>query len=141
MSDARITRRTVLAGAAAAGAGSLVSPVAGLADVLGREPSERQASIFSRWVGSLAGESGELPAPRRFALLGVQWDGPADARIELRVRAHGGAWCRWALASELGHGPDRPARPRPLVGDPIWTGLADFVQLRTSRPIHGVWSH
>ena len=141
MSDARITRRTVLAGAAAAGAGSLVSPVAGLADVLGREPSERQASIFSRWVGSLAGESGELPAPRRFALLGVQWDGPADARIELRVRAHGGAWCRWALASELGHGPDRPARPRPLVGDPIWTGPADFVQLRTSRPVHGVRVH
>ncbi len=135
-----LTRRTVLAGAAAAGAAGLVSPAAGLADALER-PSHRQSSIFSRWVGAVAGESSELAAPRRFALLGVQWDGPADARIELRVRAHTGKWCRWALASELGHGPDGPARRRPFVGDPVWTGAADLVQLRTSRPVHGVRIH
>ena len=51
------------------------------------------------------------------------------------------AGARWALASELGHGPDRPARPTPLIGDPIWTGPADLVQLRTSTPVHGVRLH
>ncbi len=131
-----LTRRTVLAGAAAAGAASLVSPMAGVAEAI-----ERRPSIFSQSVGSLDGESGPLAAPRRFALVGVQWDGPADARIEVRARAAAGRWCRWALASELGHGPDRPARSTPLVGDPIWTGPADFVQLRTSRPVQGVRLH
>ena len=128
-----LTRRTVLTGAAAAGAATLVSPATTLASAL-----ERHSSIFSRWVGSLDGQSGELAAPRRFAMVGVQWEGPAGVRIEVRTRDGAGRWCRWALASELGHGPDGPARPGPLVGDPIWTGSADFVQLRSSRPVHGV---
>jgi len=135
-----LTRRTVLAGAAAASAATLVSPATTLAGAL-EHASNRQASIFSRWVGSLDGESKQLAAPHRFALVGVQWAGPADARIEVRTRAATGGWSRWALASELGHGPDRPARPTPLIGDPIWTGPADLVQLRTSTPVHGVRLH
>ncbi len=131
-----LTRRTVLAGAAAAGAAGLVAPVAGLAEAI-----ERRPSIFSRWVGSFSGESGQLRAPRRFALVGVEWASPTGARIELRTRAGDGAWSRWALASVLGHGPDDPVTSRSRIGDPIWTGPADWVQLRSSRPLHGVRLH
>ncbi len=140
MTDARphlgVTRRTVLAGAAAAGAAGLVSPVAGLAEAIDSRPS-----IFSHWLGAFTGDSAEVRAPRRFALVGVEWAGPARARIELRTRAGESAWSRWALASVLGHGPDHPVRSRSLYGDPIWTGPADWVQLRSSRPLHGVRLH
>ncbi len=131
-----LTRRTVLAGAAAAGAAGLVGPVAGLAEAI-----ERRPSIFTRWVGSFSGESAQLSAARRFALLGVEWSGPRGARIELRTRAGDGAWSRWVAASVLGHGPDHPVPSRSLIGDPIWTGPADSVQLRSSEPVHGVRLH
>jgi len=123
----------VLAGAAGAGAASLLEPVAGLADALKRPPP-----VFSRWVGSLAGQSPPLQSPRRFALVGVEWKAPAAARIELRARRDRGAWSPWAPASTLGHDPDRPIGARSLFGEPIWTGPADYVQLRTSRPLSGV---
>jgi hypothetical protein len=115
-----LTRRSVLAGAAAAGAASLLGPVAGLADSL-LEPQ----TIFSLSVGSLAGESSVIVASRRFALVGVEWAAPATVRIELRARRVGGAWSRWAPASTLGHDPDPPARGGSLFGEPIWTGSAD----------------
>jgi N-acetylmuramoyl-L-alanine amidase len=140
MTDARppygLTRRTVLAGAAAAGAAGLVGPVAGLAEAI-----ERRPSIFGQWVGSVAGQSGELRAPRRFSLLGVEWAAPAGAKIELRTRAGDGTWSRWALASVTGHGPDHPKRSGSRFGDPIWTGPADSVQLRSSLPVQGVRLH
>jgi N-acetylmuramoyl-L-alanine amidase len=125
-----------MAGAAAAGASGLVGPVAGLAEAI-----ERRPSVFSTWVGSFAGQSGELRAPRRFSLLGVEWTGPAGARIELRTRAGDGSWSRWVLASATGHGPDRPARSRSRYGDPVWSGPAQWVQLRSSLPLHGVRIH
>ena len=128
-----LTRRTVLTGAAAAGATSLIAPAATVADVLGR-----RRAVFSRWVGELRGESGVLAAPRRFVLVGVQWTGPAGARIELRARASDGPWSRWTLASERGHGPDVSAEGAVNTGEPIWTGAADLVQLRAAQPPHEV---
>jgi hypothetical protein len=129
----RLTRRTVLAGAAAAGAASIVSPAAGLADALGQ-----RRPVFSHWIGTLERDSGALAVGRRFALVGVEWAGPAPVRIELRTRARGGAWSRWVLASVLGHAPDGPQRRALQSGEGIWTGLADEVQLRTSDRVHGV---
>jgi hypothetical protein len=135
-SAARLTRRTVLAGAAGAGAASLLEPVAGLARSLGEGQT-----VFSRWVGSLVGESVQLQAPRRFELVGVEWTAPTAVRIELRARARDGGWTPWVSASTLGHGPDRSAAAGPLFGEAIWTGPADYVQLRAARPLRGVRLH
>jgi hypothetical protein len=131
-----LTRRTLLRGAVAAGAASLVAPAESLASALGSPPE-----VFGQWVGRVRGTSGVLAAPRRFALAGVQWDGPAHPRIELRTRAPGGRWSRWALASVLGHGPDRPSRTGGRYGEPIWSGPADAVQLRSDVPVNGVRLH
>jgi N-acetylmuramoyl-L-alanine amidase len=141
-----LTRRALLgSAAAAAGAVSLGRPAGGLASAL-----DSRQSVFSRWVGALHGESAALPAPGRFAMVGIEWSGPPGARIELRTRASRGDWGRWALASVLGHGPDRggageapdndPGR-EPLFGEAIWTGAADWVQLRSAGPVDGVRLH
>ncbi len=45
------------------------------------------------------------------------------------------------MASTLGHDPDSSSeggRTGSLFGEPIWTGTADRVQLRSDRPVHGV---
>ena len=144
-----LTRRAVLRGAAAAGAASLVRPTGALAAL-----SATPAGVFSRWVGSVSGESATIAAPAQFALVGVEWSGPARVQIELRTRrTGGGAWGPWAIASVLGHGPDRtlesgratdPRRatePAGLFGEPIWSGPTDYVQLRSSQAVRGVRLH
>ena len=131
-----ITRRTMLGGMAAAGAASLVRPAAGVAGALApRQP------VSGRWIGSLSGVSAPVLAPRRFALVGVEWADPPHARIELRARAPDGRWSPWVVASVLGHDPDGTSeggRARSVFGEPVWTGAADYVQLRSDRPVHGV---
>ena len=130
-----ITRRAVLRGAAVAGAASLVRPAIGLG-------GDSRSPVFSRALGSLAGESAMIPAPRQFALIGVEWSGPVRAQIELRTRrSDRGAWSPWTGASVLGHGPDRVVSPGTHFGEPIWTGPADYVQLRSSSPVRGVRLH
>ncbi len=109
--DGEFTRRTLLgSAAAAAGAVSLARPAEGLASALDPRPG-----VFSRWVGSLNGNAVALVAPRRFSLVGVEWAGPANARIELRTRPRDGEWGPWALASVLGHGPDHRADAPPTA--------------------------
>lgn len=132
-----LTRRTAIGALAGAGAASLLGPAGALATPGTAAP----ASLFSRFVGRVNGRSGDLAAPRTFQLVGVEWSAPKNVSIQLRARRHGGDWSPWAQASVLGHGPDLPARATPLIGDPIWTGPADFVELRTSRPITGVRLH
>lgn len=133
---AGLTRRAVLAGAAGAGAASLIEPAAGLADALGGP-----RAVYSRWLGTLAGQSPPLYISRRFGLVGVEWRAPRSVRIELRARATGRAWGSWVTASSLGHDPDGPARSPRQFGEGIWTGPADYVQLRASRPVDGVRLH
>ncbi len=136
--DLRVTRRTALGGLAGAGAASLLRPAGSWAAVV---RTALPPSVFSRSIGSLGTRSGEISAPRPFELVGVEWSVPARVRIELRAKRRGGHWSPWAQASVLGHGPDEPARSRPLIGDGIWTGLADIVELRSSRPLSGVRLH
>ncbi len=131
-----ITRRSALAGAAAAGAATLIHPAAALAGA-----SRATPPVFSRLVGSVDAQTGELTAPHPFSLLGVEWAAPANARIELRTRPSGGPWSPWFVASHRGHAPDRVHAAADLSGDPIWTGPADLVQLRTSRPLERVRLH
>lgn len=74
-------------------------------------------------------------------MAGVEWQGPRQARIELRARAPSGRWSPWSLASALGHDADSSiegGRQGALFGEPLWTGTADQVQLRSDRRVHGV---
>jgi hypothetical protein len=45
------------------------------------------------------------------------------------------------VASSAGHGPDELRPGAPLIGEGIWTGPAECVELRSSRPLHGVRLH
>jgi N-acetylmuramoyl-L-alanine amidase len=130
-----VTRRRLLGGVAAASAATLARPGAGLSAIL--DPGD---GISSRAVGVLAGTSAPIAAPRRFSLAGVQWAGPRHARIELRARLVDGGWTRWAIASSVGHDPDRGGGPG-LSGEPLWTGPAELVQLRSDRSVDGVVLH
>jgi N-acetylmuramoyl-L-alanine amidase len=130
-----VTRRTLIGGAAAAGAATLARPVGGLGAIL--DPG---AGVTSRRLGSLAGTSAPIAAPRQFSLAGVQWAGPRGARIELRAHLVTGGWTRWGVASSAGHDPDRGGGAW-LFGEPLWTGSAAFVQLRSDRRVDGVVVH
>ena len=138
----RITRRTVLRGAAVAGAATLVRPGAGVASAGARV----HAGVFSRYVGGLAAATKTAPieAPRPFTLVGVQWRSPAGPQIELRTRgpSTGGRWSPWVSASVRGHEPDQ-ALPSGdgQFGEPIWTGPASEVQLRSGGAVAGVRLH
>jgi hypothetical protein len=136
--DLRLTRRTALGALAGAGAATLLRPAGGMAALTHRgAPS----SVFSLGVGSVNGSSPAIAAPRKFSLVGVQWSAPRHVRIELRVRRHDGPWSPWALASNLGHGPDDRRLGEALIGEGIWTGPAEHVQVRSSRPLLGVRLH
>src|ERR1019366_4501112 len=117
------------------GAASLRAPGASLAGAIDRR---RPAS---RWIGTLNGESEAISAPQRFALVGVEWLTPARPVIELRTRTRGAAWSRWVAASVQGHDPDFRTGPVKLFGEPVWSGQADFVQLRSSHSLRGVRIH
>jgi hypothetical protein len=82
-----------------------------------------------------------IAAPRRFTLVGVSWAGPRASSIELRTRAASGRWSRWASASTLGHEPDRSADRGRVFGEPIWSGPANFVQLRSWGQVSGARLH
>jgi hypothetical protein len=140
-----LTRRVLLGGAAAAGAASLVRPAGGLAEAI-----LRRQSVAARSIGTLTGESPPILAPFRFALAGIQWTGPAGVRIELRAQTADGRWSPWVPASTLGHdGDGQPssgghganASHRQLFGEPVWTGPANRIQLRTDRRVGGVRVH
>lgn len=131
-----VTRRTLLGGAAAVGAASLIAPAAGLAAASGLAPPDS-----ARWLGSLSGESEPLMAPTEFALVGVEWTGPARAHIDLRAQATDGRWSPWASASVLGHDGDGRSGQAQLFGEPIWTGPARRVQLRSGSRVDGVQLH
>jgi hypothetical protein len=130
-----LTRRALLGSLAGAGTAGLLGRPAAAAATLERTPT-----VFSQWLGEVAGRTGEVASPHPFTLAGVEWEGPRSVRIELRARALDGAWSRWGAASTLGHGPDRPAS-RALIGEPVWTGPAGSVELRCSRPLEGVRLH
>jgi N-acetylmuramoyl-L-alanine amidase len=132
-----LTRRTLLGRAAGAGALGMSAPALARAAIRASGPK----LVFSVPVGSLAGESPAIAAPRPFALVGVQWAGPRSARIELRAQARGGGWSRWVLASVLGHDGDPRSAAAGLFGEPLWTGPAVRVQLRAFESVRGVRLH
>ncbi len=139
-----ITRRTVLGGAAAAGAGVMLGPVAEAAARAPHRAGEASGAerVFSLWVGAID-RTVTVEAPRRFALAGVQWSGAArGVRIELRTRTRHGRWGPWGLASVTGHDADASAQESSAAfGEPVWVGAADLLQLRSSHPVDDVRVH
>src|SRR5437588_4518951 len=131
-----ITRRTLLGGAAAAGAASLLSPTGALGSVGGPH-----STVTDRWLGTLVGESEPVLAPIQFSLVGLEWSTPAAARIQLRTQAADGRWSRWVTASVLGHDGDRLTHRASLFGEPVWSGPAERVQLRSDALVTGVRVH
>jgi hypothetical protein len=131
----RLTRRAVLRGAVVAGTAVLGDPGA----ALGRVPAPAP-EVFSRYVGTVVGVSSPIRALWRFGLVGVEWHNPAAAGIELRTRDAGGPWSPWVSASVRGHDPDR-VTTRGQFGEPIWTGPAELVQLRSAGTVRGVRLH
>ena len=89
-------------------------------------------------AAALAWPSAARAHVRPFAMVGVSWRSPRQARIELRVRLGDAAWSPWALASAGGHGGDGQAG---LFGEPLWVGRADQVQLRGGQGVDGVRVH
>src|SRR5438552_9750304 len=85
--------------------------------------------------------SAALRPGQQFNLVGLSWRGRAAPRIAIRAREAGGRWTAWrALGADSGDGPD-PASPegRPHgFSDPAWTGDAQGIQLRLSRPLAGL---
>ena len=103
---------------------------------------QRLAPVSTQWIGRLAGVAPPLRAPQPFVLAGIDWLGPPQARIDLRARRSDGRWTPWVQASVLGHDSDRGETiAHALVGEPIWTGPADAVQLRSATSVDGVSLH
>ncbi|MBO0768851.1 MAG: N-acetylmuramoyl-L-alanine amidase [Solirubrobacterales bacterium] len=97
------------------------------------------ASVETRWVGELTPRGAELTAAGPFVLAGIEWAGPATPRVELRAKGPDGSWTRWALASTQGHDGEGPAHAR--FGEPVWTGPAVALALRSDRPVSGLSVH
>jgi hypothetical protein len=131
----RLSRREVISGAAALGVGATIAPAAALA-----RPSVRQL-LFSRRLGDLAGVSPVLETQGRFVMAGVEWEAPAAARIWIRAHSSDGGWSRWAVASVAGHEPDSVRSPGPRLGEPVWFGTADAVQVRAEGAVREVEVH
>jgi hypothetical protein len=136
MSARPMTRRSVLALGAGAMAGGLLGPGGALAALADPPPS-----LSEQWLGRLAMGASTIELARHADLVGVQWQAPAEAGIELRFRERGGTWSGWVSAGRHGHGPEAPAAGDTLVGEPVWTGGASAVQLRATRALSGVRLH
>src|SRR4051812_13238909 len=128
----RITPRRALALGAAAGLGSLVSPLRSVSAFAALSPRPRGFGLTVTPADFDGGRTSRVLRARRFDVIGVRGAGP----VEVRVRARGGAWSAWIpLAAPGDHAPDTGTGAR--ASDPIWTGGSDELQLRLARPPRG----
>src|SRR4051794_29927613 len=128
----RITRRRALALGAAAGLGSLVSPLRSVSAFAALSPRPRGFGLTVTPADFDGGRTSRVLRVRRFDVIGVRGAGPG----ELRVRARGGRWSAWIpLAAPRDHAPDTGSGER--ASDPIWTGGSDELQLRLARAPRG----
>jgi hypothetical protein len=137
MSARGMTRRSLLAAGAGALAGGLGRP----GGALGALAGPPTPSLSEQWVGRLTPGGATIQLARAADLIGVQWQGPAGAGLELRFRGEDGSWSRWvqAIGCAGGHGQDAEGRRTlTLSGDPVWSGGTATVQLRATGPVSGV---
>jgi len=137
MSARRLTRRSLLASTAGALAGGMVRPRGVLAALAGPP----RPVLEERWLGRLGAAGTTVRLGRVADLLGVEWQTPGVAAVELRFRGADGSWSEWVSASDHGHGPEMPLTEGRHVGDPVWTGGTTVVQVRAGQTLSGVRLH
>ena len=125
----RLTRRQALrlgAGAAALGALRVPSPAFGATPTLFELAlPESRVHASAAWRTTAV-----LRAPHRFDLAGLRWSRASDYQAQIRTRTHGGRWTRWTPL---------PASHGTLKGtDPVYTGAADELQLRSRGSASGL---
>ena len=138
MSDGEgLTRRDVMFGAAAAGAGVLLGP--GIAGASAR-PIARVDSggLLDYPLGTLPrAVVREISVTRPVCLAAVRWSSPVEASLQLRARRGDGRWGPWASACSAAHDGDG-AHAHGQVGEGIWTGRSTSLQVRSATGAHGV---
>ncbi|HEY4427594.1 MAG TPA: N-acetylmuramoyl-L-alanine amidase [Solirubrobacteraceae bacterium] len=137
MSAPALTRRALLGAGAGAVASSLVRPGGALASLL----SPQSPELGWQTVGGLSPGGRTIRLDRLADLVAAQWQGPADAGVELRFALPGGGWSRWAAAAGCcaGHEPGAAAAGGAAhIGDPLWTGGTTAVQLRARHALSDV---
>jgi hypothetical protein len=132
-----MTCRSLLASCAGVLAAGLVRPAGVLAALAGPP----RLALEERWLGRLAPGGATIELTRVADLVGVEWQAPVEAGVELRFRGAGGRWSSWVSAGGHGHGPDAPVATNRLVGDQVWTGGTTAVQVRATRTLRGVRVH
>jgi hypothetical protein len=148
-----LTRRAVLSGVAAAGAGALLGPGVARAGSLpgpgvvraaagpdARSPDARSPGgrLLTHELGTVtAGAVREIAPARPVCLAAVRFSTPAHADVELRARRGDGSWGPWGAASCVGHEGDG-VRSGARVGEGIWTGPTTALQLRSATTVRGV---
>ncbi len=141
MTVAALTRRSLLAATGTCASAALVRPSAALAALAG----PGRAALFERRLGEVSPGTHTIALARSADLLGLQWQAPAHTRVQMRFLAADGRWSEWAAAGASGHGPDvpapAPARVGASVGEPVWSGGTDRVQLRAEQTLRDVRLH
>lgn len=83
-------------------------------------------------------------AAKRFNLVGLSWNGDAEAEVAIRARMGDGRWTPWTPASRHDeHSPDegRGERTRRASSEPVWVGEGEWVQYRISKRVPGLRLH
>jgi hypothetical protein len=111
-----------------------MTPAGALAG-MGAPPRPR---VSERWLGRLGTAPRSVELSGSADLVGLQWRGPAAADVQLRFRAAGGGWSPWVSAATHGHAPDGQTPSAQSLGDPVWTGGANALQLRAGSELEGV---
>jgi N-acetylmuramoyl-L-alanine amidase len=137
MVSRRLTRRSLLAAAAGTMAGGLIRPGGALA-ALGGPPRPR---LSQRWVGAIVAGETTIALGAVADLVGVEWQHPDSAGLQLRFRDSRGPWSHWVSAAAHGHGPEDPSQAAGHIGEPIWMGGATVLQLRTGKALQGLRLH
>jgi hypothetical protein len=135
-----LTRRSFLAAGAGALAAGLARPSAPLGAALGFATPRRS----ERWLGGVPPGAATIALSRGADLLGLEWDAPAGARVQLRLLNSRGRWSEWVSAigcTACEEAPGLGRAPARVVGSPVWSAGASALQLRATRALEGVRLH
>jgi hypothetical protein len=142
-------RRAIVSVAAAAGVVALIVVAAPAlsARPYQPEPVEFMIPAPPHGLGTSTARgfvSREIAAPKRFNVVGFEWDGGTEPAIAVRVRGEGEDWGRWTTVPARPDGAPDPGsgEGRGLgVSAPVWAGQADYVQYRMSNRPPGLRLH
>lgn len=99
----------------------------------------------SNAAASASATSFSLNPRRPFALVGLSWSNRGD--VTIRVQSHGPrGWSDWVtVEADADHSPDlgglTSERQHRQNSDPVWTGKADALRIKVSRPLRELRAH